>query len=207
MTIIEENPFEFELFEENGSGMMAAESSWRGFAIELQELHYLKGAQFVNQLKLIVAEGEFHPVKGENNIYSAISEQSDDFDNLINAARKAVAHGYRVFVLPNPKGIRTADFIFERKGVFKLFDLKTISGRGSVSNRLMESIGQTNHVVLNMTIDYEPRLLAKDIMSYFEVNRDAREVLILKGSKFLSVSRRFVEGSDYIKMFMKRYLR
>lgn len=33
------------------------------------------------------------------------------------------------------------------------------------------------------------------------------EVLILKGSKFLSVSRRFVEGSDYIKMFMKRYLR
>ena len=207
MTIIEENPFEFELFEENGSGMMASESSWRGFAIELQELHYLKGAQFVNQLKLIVAEGEFHPVKGENNIYSAISEQSDDFDNLINAARKAVAHGYRVFVLPNPKGIRTADFIFERKGVFKLFDLKTISGRGSVSNRLMESIGQTNHVVLNMTIDYEPRLLAKDIMSYFEVNRDAREVLILKGSKFLSVSRRFVEGSDYIKMFMKRYLR
>ena len=206
-TIIEENPFEFELFEENGSGMMAAESSWRGFAIELQELNYLKGAQFVNQLKLIVSEGEFHPVKGENNIYSAISEQSDDFDNLINAARKAVAHGYRVFVLPNPKGIRTADFIFERKGVFKLFDLKTISGRGSVSNRLMESIGQTNHVVLNMTIDYEPRLLAKDIMSYFEVNRDAREVLILKGSKFLSVSRRFVEGSDYIKMFMKRYLR
>ena len=207
MTIIEENPFEFELFEENGSGMMAAESSWRGFAIELQELHYLKGAQFVNQLKLIVSEGDFQPVKGENNIYSAISEQSGDFDNLINAARKAVAHGYRVFVLPNPKGIRTADFIFERKGVFKLFDLKTISGRGSVSNRLMESIGQTNHVVLNMTIDYEPRLLAKDIMSYFEVNRDAREVLILKGSKFLSVSRRFVEGSDYIKMFMKRYLR
>ena len=207
MTIIEDNPFEFELFEENGSGMMAAESSWRGFAIELQELHYLKGAQFVNQLKLIVSEGDFHPVKGENNIFSAISEQSDDFVNLINAARKAVAHGYRVFVLPNPKGIRTADFIFERKGVFKLFDLKTISGRGSVSNRLMESIGQTNHVVLNMTIDYEPRLLAKDIMSYFEVNRDAREVLILKGSKFLSVSRRFVEGSDYIKMFMKRYLR
>ena len=206
-TLKEENVFEFELFEENGSGMMAAESSWRGFAIELQELHYLKGAQFVNQLKLIVSEGDFQPVKGENNIYSAISEQSDDFDNLINAARKAVAHGYRVFVLPNPKGIRTADFIFERKGVFKLFDLKTISGRGSVSNRLMESIGQTNHVVLNMTIDYEPRLLAKDIMSYFEVNRDAREVLILKGSKFLSVSRRFVEGSDYIKMFMKRYLR
>ena len=73
--------------------------SWRGMADELQELHYLKGAQFINQLKLIIYHGEFSPVEGENDIYSAISEQSDDFDNLINAARKAVEHGYRVYIL------------------------------------------------------------------------------------------------------------
>ena len=65
----------------------------------------------------------------------------------LSDARKAVEHGYRVFILPNPKGIRTADFIFERKGVYKMFDLKTISGRNFVDNRLKESIGQTNHVV------------------------------------------------------------
>ena len=51
------------------------------------------------------------------------------------------------------------------------------------------------------------RLLAKDVQFYFEANKDAKEVLIIKGSKFLSVSRRFVEGKDYIKMFMKRYLK
>ena len=88
-----------------------------------------------------------------------------------------------------------------------MFDLKTIKGKSSVMNRLLESIGQTNHVVLNMTVDYEPRLLAKDIKAYFESNRNAREVLIQKGAKSLSVSRRFVEGNDYVKMFMKRYLR
>ena len=119
----------------------------------------------------------------------------------------AVEHGYRVYILPNPKGIRTADFIFERKGVYKMFDLKSIIGKSSVSNRLMESIGQTNHVLLNMMTDYNARLLAKDIQMYFEANKDAREVLIMKGNKFLSVSRRFVEGRSYIKMFMKRYLR
>jgi hypothetical protein len=136
-----------------------------------------------------------------------LGEQSEDFDNLLNAARKAVEHGYRVYILPNPKGIRTADFIFERKGVYKMFDLKSIIGKSSVSNRLMESIGQTNHVLLNMMTDYNARLLAKDIQMYFEANKDAREVLIMKGNKFLSVSRRFVEGRSYIKMFMKRYLR
>ena len=146
-------------------------------------------------------------MEGEKDIFSVGGENGENYDNLMNAARKAVEHGYRVFLLPNPKGIRTADFIFERKGVYKMFDLKTITGKSSVSTRLMESIGQTNHVVLNMATDYEPRLLAKDIQAYFESNRDAREVLILKGLKFLSVSRRFVEGNDYVKMFMKRYLR
>ena len=187
--------------------LLAEEPLWRGFADELQELHFLKGAQFINQLKLIVNSGEFRPIAGESNIFSAIGEESSDYDNLIKAARKISNHGYRVYILPNPKGIRTADYIFERKGVFKLFDLKSITGKASVSNRLMESIGQTNHVILNMLTDYAPRLLAKDIQSYFEANTDAREVLIIRGNKILSVSRRFVEGNYYIKMFMKRYLR
>ena len=126
---------------------------------------------------------------------------------MLNAARKAVEHGYKVFILPNPKGIKTADFIFERRGVYKMFDLKTISGKTSASSRLLESIGQTNHVVLNMIANYNPRLLAKDVQFYFETNKEAREVLIIKGNKFLSVSRQFVDGKDYIKMFIKRYLK
>ena len=166
-TIIEDEIFEFEPFEEDGSGLLVAETSWRGMADELQELHYLKGARFINQLKLIINYGEFHPVEGETDIYSAISEQSDDFDNLINAARKAVEHGYRVYILPNPKGIRTADFIFERKGVYKMFDLKTITGKNSVDNCLSESIGQTNRVLLHMTADYNPGTLARSIKRFF----------------------------------------
>ena len=208
LTETEDNIIDFETIgEEDGSVLIAAEIPWRGIAEELQELHYLKGAQFINQLKLIIYYGEFHPLEGETNILSAIGEQNADFDNLINAARKAVAHGYRVYILPNPQGIRTADYIFERKGVYKMFDLKSIIGKASVSNRLMESIGQTNHVILNMLTDYDSRLLAKDIQAYFEANKNAREVLIMKGNKILSVSRRFVEGNSYIKMFMKRYLR
>ena len=73
-TIIEDEIFEFEPFEKDGSELMAAEASWRGMAEELQELHYLKGARFIKQLKLIVYYGEFRLVEGETDIYSAISE-------------------------------------------------------------------------------------------------------------------------------------
>ena len=47
------------LGEEDGSVMMAAEDSWRGLAVELNELHFVKGAAFVEQLRNIVYWGGF----------------------------------------------------------------------------------------------------------------------------------------------------
>lgn len=203
--LIEDTIFEYEPFEEDGSMLLAAEASWRGMADELQELHYLKGAKFINQLKLIIYYGEFQPVEGETNIYSAISDQSDDFDNLINAARKAVEHGFRVYILPNPRSCRTADFIFEKKGILGLYDLKTVHGKGSVGTQLFDSIGQTNRVLLNMTTDYKPRLLASDIKAYFESNHDAIEVLIFKGNKSIIVKRGLAANPDFNRIFRKLY--
>jgi hypothetical protein len=110
-----------------------------------------------------------------------------------------------VYVLPNPKGIRTADFIFERKGVIGLYDLKTIQGKASVSNRLTESIGQTNRVLLNMTTDYNARLLASDIKSFFEKSGDAIEVLIFKGNKAISIKRGLVQNPVFNKLFRRLY--
>ena len=204
--MFEDTNTEIDIFEDDFD-LLVAEGQIRDIADELEELHYRRGSHFIWQLKVITSHPSFYPIKDEENIYTTGGESGDDYDNLLNAARKAVEHGYRVFILPNPKGIRTADFIFERKGVYKMFDLKTIIGKSSVGNRLLESIGQTNHVILNMATDYDPRKLATDVRMYFETNNQAREVLIMKGNKFLSVSRQFVEGKDYFKMFMKRFLR
>ena len=145
-------------------------------ALELAKLHILTGADFIRQLRLIVTFKEFRPV--EDGIFSAISEGNDDYQALMNAARKAVAHGYHVYILPNPQGIRTADFIFERKGVYKLFDLKTIIGRNSVGNRLKESMGQTNRVLLNLCCTYNIRNLTAELTHYFESFSTAQEVLV-----------------------------
>jgi hypothetical protein len=195
------------LDEEVGYLMVCESVPVRDLNTLLEDLHVAFGSGFVYTLKQITSHNEFKQLEGETEIYAVGGENSEDFANLLNAARKAVEHGYRVYILPNPKNIRTADFIFERKGVYKMFDLKTIMGKASAENRLLESIGQTNHVLLNMATDYEPRLLAKDVKTYFEANKNAREVLIIKGNKFLSVSRQFVEGKDYFKMFIKRYLK
>ena len=114
-------------------------------------------------------------------------------------------HGYRVYILPNPKGIRTADFIFEFKGIFIMYDLKTIQGRSSAETRLHESIGQSNRILLNIATNYNARLLASDIKSYFESNPYAIEVLIFKGKKKLSITRRFVQNPMFNRLFRKMY--
>ena len=196
------------MFEEDSSSeWIVAESPTRDLDTLLEDLHTLKGSAFVSQLKYIASHKAFTLIPGEIDIYSVGGEGDADYENLLNAARKAVEHGYRVFILPNPKGIRTADFIFERKGIFKLFDLKTISGSNSVDNRLKESIGQTNRVLLHMTVDYTPSALVRGIKRYFERNDAALEVLIFKGKKVISVTRKSLENDEFFKTFIIRYTR
>ena len=84
-------------------------------ASELALLHTLKGSAYVNQLKTIAGRKEFHPLEEDPSILTVGGEKSEDYPFLLNAARKAVEHGYQVYILPNPRGIRTADFIFVRK--------------------------------------------------------------------------------------------
>lgn len=176
-------------------------------ALELARLHILSGADFVRQLKMLSQYNIFKPVDSEKDIFAAEASHNEDFALLLDAARKAVTHGNKVYILPNPKGIRTADFIFENKGVFKMYDLKTISGKTSLGNRLMESIGQTNHVLINVCSQYNPRLMATQIKSYFEINPNALEVLVYKGKKMIVVTRRIAENPLFLIQFQRKYVK
>ena len=191
--------------EEIGLGCMVAEPPYRELSALLEDLLSVKGSSFVSLLKEITSHNEFKPLDGENGIFITGGEKAEDYANLLCAARKAVGYGYRVFILPNPKNIRTADFIFERKGVYKMFDLKTISGKNSVGNRLKESVGQTKCVLLHIVCDYNVRNLAFEIKRYFEMSIDASEVMIFVGKKVISVKRNIATSKGFLKMLMRSY--
>ena len=69
---------------------------------ELSELLTLQGNDFVRLLRQIAARKEFRPLASDPNIYIVGGEGDADFPRLLDAARKAVAQGYRVYMLPNP---------------------------------------------------------------------------------------------------------
>ena len=174
-------------------------------AQELERLNTLKGKPFIRQLELITRYKGFLPIEGDPSVFHVGMEQDNDYKLLINAARKAVEQGYTVYLLPNPRNCRTADFIFEKKGSYAMYDLKTVYGKGSVGTQLLDSIGQSNRILLNITSDYNARLLAADIKTYFEVNRKAIEVLLFKGKKAISVNRYATQSPKFYRQFRKKY--
>ena len=86
-----------------------------------------------------------------------------------------------------------------------MYDLKTIQGKGSVNSRLIESMGQSDHILLNMATEYNGRYLASDIKSYFEMNSHAIEVLIFKGNKIISVKRGLVANPMFNRIFRRLF--
>ena len=118
------------------------------FTAELAKLHQLTGAEFSWQVERIALRKEFHPLDTDDKILSVGGEKGDDYQNLLTAARKAVEFGIKVYILPNPMETRTPDFIFEKKGVYRAYDLKTVFGKASVYSSLQDSIGQCNRIFL-----------------------------------------------------------
>lgn len=172
-------------------------------ASELAKLHELTGAEFSRQVERIALMKVFHPLDNEKGIYTPGILQNDDYQNQLVAARKAVEFGYKVYILPTPKGSRTPDFILEKKKTFRAYDLKTVYGKSSISTNLLDSIGQCNRILLNMQVEYNTRLLTSDIKTYFEVNKHATEVLIFKGRKRVSVNRRLTLNSAFYSVLKK----
>ena len=161
----------------------------------------LSGADYIKEVRKIANLKIYQKV--EDGIFSAISPSAEDYDRLLAGAKKAVRHGYTVYLLPNPHGARSADYIFCRKGIYKMFDLKTITGQGSIGSRLKESIGQTNRVYLNLATTYSANRMAGEIQNYFEANGEALEVMVAVGNKMISVERNFVMKRTFFKEFRR----
>ena len=175
----------------------------KGIAAEMELLHELEGEAYWKQLKAITERNEFKPV--ENGIYSAAGKKNPDFPNLLEASRKAVAQGYRVYILPNPKGFKSADLILERKGFYRMYDVKTISGKASIDNRLFDSIGQSDRVIILLNTNVNPRFLSEDIRKYFEYFEKAKEVIVFKGGKTIVVSRATAFSNGFQARFRKEF--
>jgi len=55
---------------------------------ELAKLHELTGVEFSRQVERIAKRKQFHPLETDKDIFTTGGEQSDDYENLLQTARK-----------------------------------------------------------------------------------------------------------------------
>lgn len=130
-------------------------------------------------------------------------ENDQDGPSLMQAAKKAVEHNNKVWILPNPEGARTPDYLFQKGQSIRVYDLKRITGTGSVGTDLNNAKGQSRRFVLDITSNYSPRLLISEIKKAFENDNELTEVLIYKGKKEIVINRNYFTNRNVIKDFIR----
>lgn len=181
----------------------------KGITLLLDNLHHQRGSERIDTLRKITNDASFKPYinskgKVERGIFRTADANDPDLENLLISGRKLVAKGYNVFILPNPTKTKSGDFILTRKSFIADFDLKTISGKNSIGDRLEGSVGQTNRVLLRFEQSQNFRQVAIDIQNYFEYNKDAVEVWILKGEEIVRINKHDAESKKFMQIFFSK---
>jgi len=196
-----------------------AEKEKTNIAQQLHQLTNAKGNEEGKIAKEIVETNDFVPLdnKKHANIYKLFGNDKDYLNiykkkdkndiekedaNLFAAAKKLTQIFNKVFIMPNPKSTKSCDFIMQDKaGFYHGYELKTISGQDSVSDRLQSSVGQANRVILNLCTKCETQILADNIKAYFQQNKDAKEVIIMQRKSSIRIIRRDIEGNNFNDKF------
>ena len=134
----------------------------------------------------------FAMCRSENDLPS-----SDEFPGNLSLARKLMANGYDVYMLGNPNVIKSADFIATRKNMVYYLEGKTMNGKGSLDELLSKASSQSDRVIIDIIGTDDIHYIVREIKNAFIHNLSLLEVIILNGSKLISVDRRRLGRKDF----------
>jgi len=92
--------------------------------------------------------------------------------------------------------------LFERKGVYRVYDLKRVTSIKSLEQDLIKSEGQAPGALIKINRTGQARTIILAIKKYFEVVSTAKEVLIFQGKREVKICRSFFERKKYVERFI-----
>lgn len=188
------------------SGLTAALKEYYAAATNAEKVLILKSIldnlQFV-ELKRFSRSGcrLFAMCHSENDLPS-----SDEFPGNLSLARKLMANGYDVYMLGNPNGIRSADFIATKKNMVYYLEGKTMNGKGSLNELLAKAASQAENIVVDIIGSEDAAYIAREIKSVFEHYIQLRSVGVFKGSRLIITTRRHLASSRFEREFIKLWI-
>ena len=167
----------------------------------------------VDVLKWIIAQPTFTELKrlssAENKIFTLYTDQfneilkTGEIPNNLQIAQKFVMNGYDVFLLSNPKGTKSADFIIRKKNILFYVEGKTSTGGSSLVHRFEKGAEQADRIAINF-IGLPPTSKITDLIkNVFFDNQELAELILFKGRRMVVVTRKDCLAQNFAKAFKR----
>ena len=133
--------------------------------------------------------------------------QTGETPNNLQIAQKFVMNGYDVFLLSNPKGTKSADFIIRKRNCLYYVEGKTSSGGSSLVHRFEKGAEQADRIAINFISQPKFKPFLAEIFTSFEKNENLRELYLFKKSRLISITRKLVNSKICFDVIFKLWNR
>lgn len=164
-------------------------------------------------LKAIIQNNNYRKLeRASTDKGSVFVLSSSDYDDKLKAgempsnihhARKFALNGYDVFLLSNPNGIKSGDFIIRKKERLFYVEGKTSTGQNSLDHNFDNGSTQSDIVSVNLTNNTDTKYVRETIKKAFTGNSNLKKVILFKGSRLIKITRQDALGKQYEKKFNK----
>lgn len=118
-------------------------------------------------------------------------------------ARKLIKHGHDVFLMPNPHGIASADYILCKNGKLIYAEGKRMDGENSLDHLLEKGTTQSSTIVVDIVGNQNTNYVYSNVKTAFERNGNLSELILFKGSRNIVVRRQNVMAKNFEAYFQR----
>ena len=154
---------------------------------------------------------EYHSTK-DNSVFAMGMKAFDrklkegEMPGNLMIAKKMLAQGYDVFILPNIKET-SADFILRREGKLYYAEGKSSYGQNSLDNRLLRGTEQSSRIIADIQGNKNANYIASTLKMVFGKRPNLQEVILLKGGRMITVRRKAFGSKRFEEIIRKEWLK
>ena len=132
-----------------------------------------------------------------------ISKDDLELSKNIQMAKKMANNGYDCYLLSNPHGTKSADFLFVKDGKVLYTEGKLSTGKNSLGHNLSKGGSQSERLLIDLTGTKDTNYISARLEEAFENNDNLKEVMLLKGGRLISVKATDVRNKSFQNKFKK----
>lgn len=164
------------------------------------DLDIIKNGEFIKSKYHSTPKGSIFATE---ELPQRIGKENLELSKNMQMAKKMANNGYDCYLLSNPNNTKSADFIFAKDGKVFYTEGKLSTGKNSLGHNLTKGGSQSERILIDLTGTKNTNYISAQLEKAFEQNDGLKEIMLLKGSRLITISSRQVERNNFNGFFKK----